>query len=100
MLGRKTGVAKIDQEKARAVCNYLQEEFPTCLVDYKKNSRKKSWAGTWDFRVVCEGIFLTAMISQSVWITHDASSLYHYLKRISLASLLRKTPRKPVILKK
>ncbi|KPK30047.1 MAG: hypothetical protein AMK69_04575 [Nitrospira bacterium SG8_3] len=100
LLGREIRVAKIDQEKARAVCNYLKEEFPACLVDYKRNSKKKSWADTWDFRVVCEGIFLTAVICQSVWITHDASSLYNYLKRISLANLLRKTPTKSVILKK
>jgi hypothetical protein len=93
-------VAKIDQEKARAVCKYLKEEFPAGLVDYKRNSTKKTWAGTWDFRVVCDGIFLTAVICQSVWIAHDASSLYNYLKRISLANLLRENPRKPVILKK
>jgi hypothetical protein len=99
-LGRKIRVAKIDQKKARAVCDYLKEEFPTCLVDYKRKPNKESWAGTWNFRVVCEGIFLNAVICQSVWITHDASSLYNYLKRISLANLLRKTPRKPVILKK
>ncbi|MGD8982776.1 MAG: hypothetical protein PVH99_03765 [Desulfobacteraceae bacterium] len=93
-------MAKIDQEKARAVCKYLKEEFPAGLVDYKRNSTKKTWAGTWDFRVVCDGIFLTAVICQSVWIAHDASSLYNYLKRISLANLLRENPRKPVILKK
>jgi hypothetical protein len=93
-------VAKTDQEKASAVRKYLKEEFPTCLVDYKRNANKKMWAGTWDFRVVCDGIFLTAVICQSVWISHDASSLYNYLKRISLANLLRENPRKPVILKK
>jgi hypothetical protein len=93
-------VAKIDQEKARAVCNYLKEEFPSCPVDYKRDSHKESWADTWDFRVAFEGIFLTAVICQSVWITHDASSLYNYLKRISLANLLRENPTKPVILKK
>jgi hypothetical protein len=93
-------VAKIDQEKARAVRKYLKEEFPACLVDYKKSDNKQTWAATWDFRVACQGIFLTAVICQSVWMTHDASSLYNYLKRISLANLLRENPSKPVIIKK
>jgi hypothetical protein len=93
-------VAKIDQEKARAVRRYLKEEFPACLIDYKRNDDKKTWAATWDFRVVCNGVFRTAVICQSVWITHDASSLYNYLRRISLANLLRENPGKPVILKK
>ena len=93
-------MARIDQEKARAVRRYLKEEFPSCLIDYKRNDNKKTWATTWDFRVVCHGVFLIAVIFQSVWITHDASSLYNYLKRISLAHLLRENPSKPVILKK
>ena len=93
-------MARIDQEKARAVRRYLKEEFPACLIDYKRNDNKKTWATTWDFRVVCNGVFLTAVICHSVWITHDAFSLYNYLKRISLAHLLRENPSKPVILKK
>ncbi len=93
-------VAKIDQEKARVVHKYLKEEFPGCLVGYRRNDNKKTWAGTWDFRVVCNGIFHTAVVCQSVWMPHDAFSLYSYLKRISLAHLLRENPGKPVILKK
>ena len=93
-------MARIDQEKTRAVRRYLRGEFPGCLIDYKRNDNKKTWATTWDFRVVCSGVFHTTVICQSVWMTHDASSLYNYLKRISLANLLRDNPSKPVILKK
>ncbi|NNG06351.1 MAG: hypothetical protein HKM90_01350 [Desulfobacteraceae bacterium] len=93
-------MAKIDQEKARAVRKYLKEEFPACLIDYRRNDKKKTWSATWNFRVNCNGIFHTAVISQSVWIAHDAASLYNYLKRISLADLLRENPNKPVIFKK
>lgn len=93
-------MARTDLEKARAVRKYLKEEFPACLVVHRKGGDVKARTLTWNFRVSSEGVFHIARICHSVWINHDASSLYGYLKRISLANLLRKNPSKSVLFTK
>jgi hypothetical protein len=85
-----------EQEKINAVLAYLEEEFPNCLVDNRKAVDERTATHTWNFTVVCGAIFYTAVFYETIWVNHNASTIYDYLSRISLANLLRKNPGKPI----
>jgi hypothetical protein len=89
-----------DQDKIKAVLRYLREQFPECPIDFKRKADKRGRNHTWHFTVAAKEVPHTAAFDRAVWAGHTAISLYSYLKRISLAGLLRQNPGKTIESKK
>ena len=80
--------ADMEEDKLKAVRDYLQAEFPNGAVEYEYNSNSKSF----DFSIGLEGARFQAALKEEFLHGHEASAIAEKLQKLTLAEHIRDLP--------
>jgi hypothetical protein len=80
--------ANMEENKLKAVSDYLQAEFPNSVVQYEHNSTHQAF----NFSVQLEGATFQAEVEDEFLRNHNASAIVEKLRKFTLAEHLRDLP--------